>query len=113
MTGADILREARAAGLRLRARGETILVAPKGSMTPEWAARLRGAKPAILKLLRAEAAWAREAARPADARPDRRDFCIVCGSDLWVVALVGADGSRTCAECATGRTALEMSGAAT
>lgn len=47
----SLLRSLRAAGLRLRAEGDTICISPVGKLTEEQRALIRANKPALLRLL--------------------------------------------------------------
>ena len=102
MTASALVAEARARGVLLRADGALLRIRwPGPQPIPELRHALMAHKPAILRLL-SPAGSSGEATVPADP-------CSECRQQAWM-ALVGDDGTRTCADCATGRTALRRAG---
>jgi len=87
-------------GVDIRADGDQLRFRPIGLVPPALLAQLKAEKAHVLAVL--------GTAQPALGRPP----CTECESTTWIAALVGRDGSRTCAACATGLTAMRARGVA-
>ena len=105
MTAAGLIVRARELGVRLYVEDDRIKATPPGKLPTALKDAIKAAKPAVMRILAEENARA-EAAMKAPAP------CAECGSTRWAISIVDDAGSRTCADCATGRTALRRIGAA-
>jgi len=91
-------------GVEIRAEGEQLRLRPIGLVPVDLLEALRAAKPQVLAVLRGEPEL-------TEAAPLSSPPCAQCGSTTWIASLVDDAGTRTCAACLTGRTALRRSGA--
>ncbi len=108
-TPAALVAEAERLGIQLQpdATGHALFALPPGRLPPGLKARLSQHKKEVIIYLRGVEA---ERKRSGSASAPAPIPCSSCGSVDWIASLVDDQGGRTCAACATGRTALVARG---